>query len=249
MIDHELLFADGQTLTNAAPGAIVADLEQAENADLSSLPFFAVVCQTDIEGTIQPKLQHSDTKNGTYTDCAVGAIAEAPTAGTTLLVPAPVKTKRFIRAYFDGAPQGKVSAFLTWGRQAWTAVPEKEESGDEGGGGDDGIATLTVGVGNYMGTGIKGFTAEEIPQGEDAPIPKLGSLSPTTVSGIEVKALCALIIPNHQAWRIYATQDVSEDAFQVRLASNPSAADDSEFITALQNASAGDVIQVKIIPD
>ena len=166
MIDHELLFADGQTLTNAAAGAIVADLEQAENADLSSLPFFAVVCQTDIEGTIQPKLQHSDTRNGTYTDCAVGAIAEAPKAGTTLLVPTPVKTKRFIRAYFDGTPQGKVSAFLTWGRQAWTAVPEdekKEESGDEGGGGEDivpldGYVPATLTVGEYT------FNNDKLPQ-------------------------------------------------------------------------------------
>lgn len=240
MIDHELLFADGQTLTSAAAGAIVADLEQAENADLSTLPYFAVVCQTDIEGTIQPKLQHSDTKNGTYTDCAVGAIAEAPTAGTTLLVPTPVKTKRFIRAYFDGTPQGKVSAFLTWGRQAWTAVPEdeeKEESGDEGGGETEVIATLTVGSATFSGVAVKGFTEAALDEGMDA----FGSLVPNTVGAITVNAIA--LMPYGESYYLIVAP---ETGFSISLPDFPDITNFQEIAAKIYNTEVGGTIRVKL---
>lgn len=127
LIDKELLFADGQTISAAAAGATVVDLEQDAPADLSGKLFLAVVVQTAVTGTLQAKLQDCATQNGTFADCAAGPVVSAPAAGTVLLVPVPVSTKRYIRAYFGGSPTaGKVSAFLTWGKQAWVAAKQAE---------------------------------------------------------------------------------------------------------------------------
>lgn len=126
LVDKELLFADGQTLTAAAAGTNAVDLEQvAPTPGLNGKLYLAVVVQTAITGTLQVKLQDCATASGTYADCAAGATLTAPAAGTVIAVPVPVATKRYLKAYFGGSPTaGKVSAFLTWGKQAWVAAAE-----------------------------------------------------------------------------------------------------------------------------
>lgn len=127
LVDQELVFANGQTISAAAAGATVVDLEQDLPADLSGKLYLAVVVQTAVTGTLQAKLQDCATQNGTFADCAAGPVVSAPAAGTVLMVPFPTATKRYVRAYFGGSPTaGKVSAFLTWGKQAWVAAEQAE---------------------------------------------------------------------------------------------------------------------------
>ena len=57
LVDQELVFANGQTISAAAAGATVVDLEQDLPADLSGKLYLAVVVQTAVTGTLQAKLQ------------------------------------------------------------------------------------------------------------------------------------------------------------------------------------------------
>lgn len=128
LVDHSLILADNQTLSAAAAGSNVIDLEQ----DLPTPGFsknLEVVCVVNaaVKGTLQLKLQDCDTASGTFADCAASAVVSAPAAGTIITIPMPYETKRYVKAYFGGAPTaGTVTAFLSMGRQAWKAAAQAE---------------------------------------------------------------------------------------------------------------------------
>ena len=71
-----------------------------------------------VTGTLKISLQDCDTETGTYKDCAVGVQLSAPAAGTQVVLPLPYRHKRYMQAYFGGAPTaGRVSGFVTTGFQ------------------------------------------------------------------------------------------------------------------------------------
>ncbi len=122
LIDHSLIFADTQALTAAAASKNVIDLEQDSTAGFSKQLVFTAVVNADVTGKLQVKLQDCATASGTFADVAVAATLDSPKAGTIIQVPMPYATKRYLKAYFGGSPTGgKVSAFLTEGRQQWRA--------------------------------------------------------------------------------------------------------------------------------
>ena len=128
LVDHSLIFAESQKLTAAAAGSNVIDLGQdSPTPGFSKKLELTCVVGADVTGTLQVKLQESDSASGSFTDCAASAVVSAPKAGTVIAVPVPYETKRYLKAYFGGSPTaGTVTAFLTEGRQAWKAAAQAE---------------------------------------------------------------------------------------------------------------------------
>lgn len=132
LMDKELIFSEQQSITASAPSTNVVDLAQVAPTPGSS-KHLELVCivHTAVTGTIQFKLQDCATAGGTYADVAASATLSAPAAGTRWTVPVPFNTKRFIRVCYGGSPTaGKVTAYLTMGRQEWAAAAEAQSVAD-----------------------------------------------------------------------------------------------------------------------
>lgn len=127
LVDHNLIFAWNKAVSAAAASDKVVDLEQVfPSSGVSRLLSAAFAVAGDVKGTIQFKLQDSDD-GSTFADLAAGPTLTAPIAGTVYQMPVPYEHKRYLRAYFGGAPTGgTVTAFLTWGRQIYTPAAQAE---------------------------------------------------------------------------------------------------------------------------
>ena len=123
LVDQLLILAEKQKLSAAAAGTKVIDFGQKDStAGFSKHLIATCVVAAKVTGTLQFKLQECDTESGSYTDCASSGVFSAPEAGTVIQIPMPYHTKRYVKAYFGGAPTaGTVNAFLTEGRQQWNA--------------------------------------------------------------------------------------------------------------------------------
>ncbi len=126
IVDNDLIFASNQKLTAAKESTNMIDFEQVSPTGGMSGFLSAYFHVTgDVTGTLQFKLQESDD-GSSFTDLVtIGAALSAPKAGTMVQVPFPFEHKRYVRAYFGGAPTaGTVSAGLVWGRQLNTPAPQ-----------------------------------------------------------------------------------------------------------------------------
>nr|DAJ50165.1 MAG TPA: major capsid protein [Caudoviricetes sp.] len=126
IVDNDLIFANNQTLTAAKESTNMIDFEQiSPTGGMSGFLSVYFHVTSDVTGTLQFKLQESDD-GASFTDLVtIGAELSAPKAGTMAQVPFPFEHKRYVRAYFGGAPTaGTVSAGLVWGRQLNTPAPQ-----------------------------------------------------------------------------------------------------------------------------
>lgn len=126
LVDNELIFSEAQSLSAKGAGENVIDLGQVSpTPGMSKLLSAVFTVDSAVTGTVQFKIQESDASGGTFADVIASEVFTAPGAGVMTQIPLPYKTKRYLRAYFDGTVSaGKVSAFLSWGRQAWEAPEE-----------------------------------------------------------------------------------------------------------------------------
>lgn len=126
LVDNELIFSEAQSLSAAGAGENVIDLGQVSpTPGMSKLLSAVFTVDSAVTGTVQFKIQESDEANANFADIVASEVFTAPEAGVMTQIPVPYKTKRYLRAYFAGTVSaGKVSAFLTWGRQAWEAPEE-----------------------------------------------------------------------------------------------------------------------------
>ena len=126
LVDNELIFSEAQSLSAKGAGENVIDLGQVSpTPGMSKLLSAVFTVDSAVTGTVQFKIQESDASGGTFADVVASEVFNAPGAGVMTQIPLPYKTKRYLRAYFDGTVSaGKVSAFLAWGRQEWEAAEE-----------------------------------------------------------------------------------------------------------------------------
>jgi hypothetical protein len=117
IIDALLEFSKSQALTAAAASTNVVDLGQAApTPGMVGVLDLVVTVASAVKGTLQVKLQDCDTESGTFADVLSGATLTAPEEGTQIVLRVPQNTKRYLRAYFGGAPTaGTVNAALVWG--------------------------------------------------------------------------------------------------------------------------------------
>lgn len=122
IIDYLMQFTSdaGQALTAAAASDFRIDFgQEAPTTGLDHDRIVAVfTVKEDVTGTLTFSLQDCDTETGSYVDCVTAATLENPVAGTQIALPLPNHHKRYMQAYFGGAPTaGKVHAFITTGFQ------------------------------------------------------------------------------------------------------------------------------------
>lgn len=128
IIDKFLQLSDKQTVSATAPSTHEVDFGQSTpNLGLNSQPLYVVVTVAEAAsgaGKINFALQHSDTSGTGYADVLNGVVPAADLkAGAQVVLPMPIKHKRFVRLNYtvDGAVgSGKFSAQIVAGLQANT---------------------------------------------------------------------------------------------------------------------------------
>lgn len=110
IIDKFLQLSDKQTVSATAPSTHEVDLGQpTPNLGLNSQPLYVVITVAEAAsgaGKINFALQHSDTAGSGYADALNGVVPAADLkAGAQVVLPMPVKHKRFVRLNYtvDGA--------------------------------------------------------------------------------------------------------------------------------------------------
>lgn len=119
IVDYLLELARKQELTAAAGSTNAADFEQDEpttGLDGQEVVMIFQVAE-DVTGNLQFGIQDADTNDeAQYATAVAGPVLTDPAAGTQVVVKMPYKHKRYVRAYFGGAPTaGKVNALITSG--------------------------------------------------------------------------------------------------------------------------------------
>ena len=122
IIDHLLEFTKtaGQKLSAAAASEYCLDFVQEgpTTGHDYDRPAAVFTVKEAVTGTLQISLQDCDTEGGSYADVAVSAEYDSPAAGTVITIPMPFHHKRFVQAYFGGAPTaGTVHGCITAGMQ------------------------------------------------------------------------------------------------------------------------------------
>lgn len=128
IIDKFLQLSDKQTVSATTPSTHEVDFGQpTPNLGLNSQPLYVVVTVAEAAsgaGKINFALQHSDTVGSGYADALNGVVPAADLkAGAQVVLPMPIKHKRFVRLNYtvDGAVgSGKFSAQIVAGLQANT---------------------------------------------------------------------------------------------------------------------------------
>lgn len=122
IIDYLMQFTkdEGQVLSAAAASDFRLDFgQEAPTTGMDHDRLVAVfTVKADVTGKLTFSLQDCDTETGSYANCASTVELNAPKAGTQLALPLPFRHKRYMQAYFGGAPTaGTVHAFITSGFQ------------------------------------------------------------------------------------------------------------------------------------
>ena len=128
IIDKFLQLSNKQTVITTAPSTHEVDFGQpTPNLGLNSQPLYVVVTVAEeVSGTgkINFALQHSDTAGSGYADALNGVVPAADLkAGAQVVLPMPIKHKRFVRLNYtvDGVVGiGKFSAQIVAGLQTNT---------------------------------------------------------------------------------------------------------------------------------
>lgn len=120
IFDADLMFSDNQAVTATASSETVIDCGQellTTGLNGAMELFVAVIPTTDFTGTgsIQVSLQHSDTKDGSYS--VVKALPDtAATEFKRSLIPMPLVHKQFLKLVYTvtgTVADGKISAGIT----------------------------------------------------------------------------------------------------------------------------------------
>jgi len=127
ILDAQLQFADGQTLSGDAPSTNTIDFGDApRDMGVGERLYVLVVVDADITGTLQVNLEVDD--NDAFSSAKIidlGSFAAAAVAGSRLLFSLGVEQldERYARLDFNGATAGDVSAFVAKDIDAVKAYP------------------------------------------------------------------------------------------------------------------------------
>ena len=122
IIDYLQMFTcdAGQNLTAVAASDYRLDFGQKAptTGRDAARPVAVFTVKKDVTGKLKISLQDSDQETSGYADCVAAVELDAPKAGTQIVLPLPNRHKRYMQAYFGGAPTaGGIHGFITSGDQ------------------------------------------------------------------------------------------------------------------------------------